>query len=792
MTALSTPMHEMTFVPRALVVVQVGRLQVSLYPVIEPSMPVFERAHAFQVAKSALETLPIDKRQILDALGAQLNCSAIVDGLMHDWRYLFDSTWFDFNQLTIVSFHNSAGNQINNTTIAGNATILLPVANGPVATCRQPDVRFVRVTSNVDFSSLVRIPNYGPVVLRVGFYIELPQTTVGMINGNGVAYQLTTWHGAADLSTLSRDDVRTLILEPCLQDGPILLRPADFNLGEVNIDPTTIRESISTKILTLGFRQICASVFTQLCPGYSDQPHAVLEHIRQTTIGPDGQPVTATVVEYYQRMWNAARPFVADHTYAISVCDRFIQGLAPTLIPAFRRYYPMHSVVHNLAGAYQRQQLPIILAAAQAAEDECKHIQDVARGMLQSQGFFINSAGALVSQAEKTLAQHAPPTKKNCWGCGGDHSWMTAGKVTCPRGSEPSVIAAAKQKYEEYKRNSKSPVGTRRRGKRGNQDSRDSAAKKPVLAADTSSTSSNTTSSVTTISTGASDKNVGPQVFMLSLPIPVFSMTPPSRRVLPVPIQAAFPHITLQLGLELNCGNCPAIRCVVDTAAALTTGNLHFFAAIAKAYPHTVASIHSPNDYSPITLSGIVQQGGESVTTDLSVGFQFHLPYLTREGNPTSLVVATGCDVTVNVILGLPFITQTKMVIDTADQVAECRAFDSPPFTIDFRRAMCAVPAVNEEVAAANAAHYHDIVKEVENIEAVFAAKTAAFHARKQPAFLPPSILLPAKRAKSVEFDTSMDSTTSTVTASSAIADVTIENYVDDISVTFGDLPDSA
>jgi hypothetical protein len=165
---------------------------------------------------------------------------------------------------------------------------------------------------------------------------------------------------------------------------------------------------------------------------------------------------------------------------------------------------------------------------------------------------------------------------------------------------------------------------------------------------------------------------------------------------------------------------------------------------------------------------------------------------LTREGNPTSLVVATGCDVTVNVILGLPFITQTKMVIDTADQVAECRAFDSPPFTIDFRRAMCAVPAVNEEVAAANAAHYHDIVKEVENIEAVFAAKTAAFHARKQPAFLPPSILLPAKRAKSVEFDTSMDSTTSTVTASSAIADVTIENYVDDISVTFGDLPDSA
>lgn len=701
MTTLSKPTHEMTFVPRPLVVVQVGRLQVSLYPVVDPSMPVFERAHAFQVVKSALEALSIDKRQLLDALGAQLNCSAIVDGLVHDWRYLFDSTWFDFT-------------------------------DGAVANCRQADVRFVRITSNVDFSSLVRLPNYGPAVLRVGFYIELPQTTVGMTNGNGVAYQLTTWHGAADLSTLNGDDVRTLILAPCLQDGPILLRPADFNLGEVNIESTTIRETIASKILSLGFRQICSSIFMQLCPGYSDQPYAVLEHIRQTTMGADGQPVTAAVVEYYQRMLNAARPFYPDQTYAISICDRFIQGLAPTLIPAFRRYYPMHSAVHNLSGSYQRQQLPVILAAAQAAEDKCKHIQDVARGMLQSQGFFIDSAGALASQAENTLKQHAPRARKSCWGCGGDHSWMTDGRITCPRASDPAVVETAKKKYEEFKR-SKSSGGGRRRGKRGNQDSGgDAPKKKPVLAADASSISSNTTSSVTTISTNVSGQVGGPQVFMLSLPVPVFSMTPPSRRVLPVPIQAAFPHITLQLGSVLNCGNCPAIRCVVDTAAALTTGNLHFFAEIAKAYPHTVASIHSPDNYSPITLSGIVQQGGESVTTDLSVGFQFHLPYLTREGNATSLIVATGCDVTVNIILGLPFITQTRMVIDTSDQVAECRAYDAPPFPIDFRRAMCAVPAVNEERAAANATNYQDIIREVENIERVFAAKTAAFHTRNR------------------------------------------------------------
>jgi hypothetical protein len=107
---------------------------------------------------------------------------------------------------------------------------------------------------------------------------------------------------------------------------------------------------------------------------------------------------------------------------------------------------------------------------------------------------------------------------------------------------------------------------------------------------------------------------------------------------------------------------------------------------------------------------------------------------------------------------------------------------------------MCAVPTVNEKVAAANAAHYQDIIREIENIERVFAAKTAAFHARKHPAFLPPSILLPAKRAKSVkfDFDKAMDSSTSTVSVGSAIGDPNFDIYADDILIKCRDLPDSA
>jgi len=754
MTSAPPAPVEMTFVPLQLVQIQIGKVTVYVYPVVTPNMPIFERAHAFQVVKTATENLPVDMRLIFDAIGTQLNCSAIVDGLLYDWRQTFDDGWYDFANLSIISFHDSAGAQINNTTVAGAPTVLLDVVNGNLANCRQQNVRFVRVSCSIDFAPLFTIRNPGNTILRVGFYLELPQTTVAMTNGAGVAYNLTTWHGASDLSTLTRDEVRALILEPSMQTGPIALSPADFNLGEANTDSIKVLANIHTKIWQLGWKQIMASIFSQLCPGYSDQPHAVLDHIKQSSVGADGQVVTASVYEYYTRITTAARPFTAQAQYSISVCDRFIQGLDRNLLPSFRKNYPNHSMAHDLSSAYQRRQLAIILQAAQAAEDECNQIQDIARKIVSSQGFFMQAQGAVTanpSRAEKTLARYKDGDttrerpKLNCWGCGGDHTWMRRGVIECPRGTEPQVIANAKKKHAEYveeiRRN------PRRRGRRGNSADPNDPNKRSrrsdaVLAVGPPSQSS-TASTASTLSTATvnSIAPVGPKVFMYSAQ--VLNLAPPSRRVLPVPIQAAFPHITLQFGTALGCENCPAVRCVIDTAAALSTGNLHFFAAIAKQYPHTVASIHSPADYSPITLSGIVQNEGASVTTDLSVAFRFHLPYLTREGTPTSFLVATGRDVTVNAILGLPFIQQTKMVIDAADMVAELKALDTPPFQIDFRTAMCAVPPVDAGTAS-TAVNHADIIREIENIE--------AFMIAKKPTIEPQGILLPAKRARRVDF----------------------------------------
>ncbi len=149
-------------------------------------------------------------------------------------------------------------------------------------------------------------------------------------------------------------------------------------------------------------------------------------------------------------------------------------------------------------------------------------------------------------------------------------------------------------------------------------------------------------------------------------------------------------------------------------------------AALAKKYPHCVAKLYAPEDYNPIVLSGIVQSGGESVTTDLTVGFQFHLPYLTRDVQATSILIATGPHITVNTIVGLPFLQATRMMIDLSDNVTDMHALDASPFPLEYRRAVVHVSIVDEAGAAPThlSTAHQDLIKKIKGLEQQLAASS--------------------------------------------------------------------
>jgi hypothetical protein len=125
------------FVPWSLESVQVDKLTIKLYPVVNLSLLAPKRAHAFQTNKTALSIPGINRRAMLDTLGAQLNQSAIIDGVLGNRNRHFRRNWCNFAHLTILSFHSNAGTPVNNTTVANDSAILLPVVDGPYADCRK-------------------------------------------------------------------------------------------------------------------------------------------------------------------------------------------------------------------------------------------------------------------------------------------------------------------------------------------------------------------------------------------------------------------------------------------------------------------------------------------------------------------------------------------------------------------------------------------------------------------------------------------------------------------------------
>ncbi len=81
-----------SFAPKTLVPVSVGCTTVNFYPIINTTLLVHERAHASQINKTALLLQALDLSIMLDALGAQLNFSASIEGIIKEWLWFFQDS----------------------------------------------------------------------------------------------------------------------------------------------------------------------------------------------------------------------------------------------------------------------------------------------------------------------------------------------------------------------------------------------------------------------------------------------------------------------------------------------------------------------------------------------------------------------------------------------------------------------------------------------------------------------------------------------------------------------------
>ncbi len=106
----------------------------------------------------------------------------------------------------------------------------------------------------------------------------------GMTNGNNKPYCLTSWLGNADLRAMFATNLTHNVLPHTLQHGSIDLLCPKINLTSAKTDSTTIKAEISSKFTCLATPLVLNSLFNQLCPSYSKDPHAALPSDRPKTM----------------------------------------------------------------------------------------------------------------------------------------------------------------------------------------------------------------------------------------------------------------------------------------------------------------------------------------------------------------------------------------------------------------------------------------------------------------------------------------------------------------------------
>jgi hypothetical protein len=265
-------------------------------------------------------------------------------------------------------------------TTAGDFSVLLPVQNGNIADCCSAGVKFVCVQLELDFSDLTIVAAANPapnIILRGEYYIQLPQSSRDLVNSAGTDYKLTSWLGQANLCTMSTTDVQRAILDITHQDGPFDQFAQSFNLSSCCTNSTAMYGKLKLLVVHLALDTVHQTMFMVLVPGYSIEPHSVLNHIWQCYIDANGKTVQLSAQVYYSTFLNALRSFYNLEEYPINLVGIFQDHINPLLQKGFRAHYPLYGQTRTKAAFNQWSILVDMLNALIKVENDLTNIRDI-------------------------------------------------------------------------------------------------------------------------------------------------------------------------------------------------------------------------------------------------------------------------------------------------------------------------------------------------------------------------------------------------------------------------------
>lgn len=164
------------------------------------------------------------------------------------------------------------------------------------------------------------------------------------------------------------------------------------------------------------------------------------------------------------------------------------------------------------------------------------------------------------------------------------------------------------------------------------------------------------------------------------------------EQVIPVSISDKLPTIDLLLG-NPSSPSPHSLPCLLDTCAGLNSGLYSYHKNLAQLFPSCVESFIEFDDprtpFDPIRLTGAVTDPDDYANAQshgiLRAVVSYFVPYIGTDGSTVSIRIALGDTVSVNTILGWPFIYGVQGLIDSLSSTFVARHLDNLSFPITLR-----------------------------------------------------------------------------------------------------------
>ena len=331
------------FVPKDCRQIKYGSETLMVYPKIDSTMPLSEKAHAFNVNRAAIEASNLNPTAKIQATGNLHNCDTIANIIRNRWEQIAFDSARDPQAMTISSYNTLDGAIINNPFQPTTKILLdVPAGNCAVDKCRPDGIAHMKVNVITDFSSIYKKKK---ITIKFNTFLRLHQDAKTVKNTAGTDRELFTYTGPSNILNLPAKDFTDLIFEHDESiDDPYELDQASFSSRNAFPNSEKKRKEILSKIHQAALDPISEAVFESICPNFLDDPERSFNQIKQLDTDH-----SHTVTEYYAVAMALLNNFRRgrDVKWQNDPAAHFVNNLRPEIVVEMEKC----GYKHHLGGA---------------------------------------------------------------------------------------------------------------------------------------------------------------------------------------------------------------------------------------------------------------------------------------------------------------------------------------------------------------------------------------------------------------------------------------------------------